>query len=283
MYPFFGAPTSLMIQTLHGAFSGHRPISLRPDTVWYMIVHEVATHVRLKSDLYGHVFGALATTQVIRTSQVGDWPTTIEQVGMGIMNRVGNDIMNLFLPAFTTTTREDQLAVIVALMDTISPYYKFHIDSVCHIPEIQLEGEPVDWAILVTRTRQLREVFPQLQQYFDHLLSVLVKIEETVRTHKVDLSFWSSIYKYESGSDNHWITGWITAFLAHFQTPQGPQPREYFGDIALTPDQFPSHVSVVHFLLNDTTPMMLAGGVTSVTHSGGFLVPRLGVAVAGPR
>ena len=40
------ATVSLGIQAIHQAFAAHVPLSLTPDFLWYLIVHEVAEYVR---------------------------------------------------------------------------------------------------------------------------------------------------------------------------------------------------------------------------------------------
>lgn len=58
---------------------------------------------------------------------------------------VGADLVDLLQPAFSTTTVEDWSASLVALMDTVSPYYEFTWVSSCGIPKIRLEGTAQDW------------------------------------------------------------------------------------------------------------------------------------------
>lgn len=291
MLPFYrAATTSLMVQTLHGAFSGHKFFSLRPETCWYMIVHEIAQHVKLNSGHYAHLFTTAPEKRLIHIQddhldpdQASSWMRTIELVGDKIREIIGSNEVTAFLPYFSTTTKEDVAATLVALMDTISPYYDIQIGSVCHIPQIRLEGTPDDWAMLIERTRLFRGVITGLYPYFNGLLPVLVEIEKATRARTVNLDFWRSIYKYDSSSGDEWITGWITAFLAHIQTSDGPIPRSRFDEASFTVNQFPSHVSAVPFTLyhrGQNTPMVFAGGITGVDHQDGFLVPRLGLAVA---
>ena len=48
--------SSLFVQASHAAYDGHIPIGLSPETLWYMIVHEVAATIKKNPKKYAHLF-----------------------------------------------------------------------------------------------------------------------------------------------------------------------------------------------------------------------------------
>src|SRR6478609_4234406 len=150
---------SLLLRALHLCFDAHLPLSLSPDLLWYAVVHEVATHVRLNADSYAGVFtdtpGEKRTITVRDDALLGgaDWQRSLHLVRGPLRARIGDEVADLFQPAFSTTTPVEASAVLIALMDVVSPYYDFRWVTLCGIPRVRLEGTAQDWRLLVSRVR----------------------------------------------------------------------------------------------------------------------------------
>ncbi|MFJ4676808.1 DUF4419 domain-containing protein [Kitasatospora sp. NPDC088783] len=276
---------SLLLRALHLCFSAHLPLSLSPDVLWYAVVHEVATHVRLNSDTYAGVFtdtpGERGTITVRDDALTGgaDWQRSLHLVEQPLRERIGADVADLFRPAFSTTGPADACAALVALMDVVSPYYDFRWVSLCGIPRIRLEGTAGDWRLLADRVRGLEEWFEGLRPWLRGLRPVLTQLAATAAGGPVDREFWSSVYKWRSSSGGSSVTGWITRFFAHRYDAAGPAPA--VAD-RIEDGHFPAHLSLVPFeweLLGVPHRMAFAGGVLGVERDGEWVRPRLGFAV----
>ncbi|HSX33396.1 MAG TPA: DUF4419 domain-containing protein [Candidatus Saccharimonadales bacterium] len=290
----YGVPTtSLLVQTVHGCFAAHQPLSLRPDSVWYMVIHQVAEHVRQNADHYAHLFTDTPGKQqelVVRDHGQG-WDRIIPLFEARLRERIGDRMVDRFLPRFSTTTDEDAVATLVAFMDAVSPYYKFTVETLCHIPQVRLEGTAEDWQRLYDGVDELGKHIDRLSGYFAGLLPVLQKIAQRAAG-SIDWDdeeeFWPSLYKFMEGSGDDAVSGWINAFFAYLYTKDGPKLKSEFGwrlysTIEVPTNQFPSHVSAVPFeykIGELTIDMTFAGGIIGVDHHETFLVPRLGFAVA---
>lgn len=299
------ATVSLGIQAIHEAFAAHVPLSLTPDLLWYMIVHEVAEYVRQNPSRHAAVFTGMPESKQaivvrddsLRRGEPSDWQRSINLVREPLRAMISDYSMDLFLPRFSTTTVEAQTALLIALMDVVSPFYEFGWVTSCGIPQIRLEGEAADWQSLHCRTDQLAREFGGLSGYFADLLPVLQTIAETAAGMTPDEEFWRSIYKYDDGSGGPYVTGWIAAFFAYLQTKDGPvfkgqhdiedpfnwrRPMYGWGGGYRT-NMFPSHVSTVPFVwdyFGTRYDMTFAAGVTGVDFDDDtFLAPRLGYAV----
>ncbi len=292
------ATVSLGIQAIHQAYAAHIALNLRPDTLWYFIVHEVAEHVRQNADRYERLFtdtpGAKQTITVrddsLSYDGPSDWQRSIKLVREPLAAKISDERLNLFVPTFSTSTIEDETALLVALMDTVSPYYDFRWETRCGIPQIRLEGEPTDWWELHRRAEQLAREFGGLDGYFKDLMPVLTEIAQTAGGTEPDQAFWRALYKQDGGSGGPYVTGWITAFFAHIQTRDGAKPKETFdwrqfenGWGGYKSNHFPSHVTRVPFVWNylgTEIDMAFVAGITGVDFDDDFLAPRLGFAVA---
>ncbi|WP_330455676.1 DUF4419 domain-containing protein [Streptomyces sp. NBC_00820] len=281
--------SSLLLRALHLCFTAHLPLSLSPDLLWYAVVHEVAVHVGLNSDTYAGVFtespGRRQTITIRDDLASLDWERSINLVQQPLRARIGDEVADLFQPAFSTTTPADATAALVALMDVVSPYYRFKWISLCGIPRIRLEGTDRDWRMLAARVRELEGWFEGLSPWFAALHPVLDAISATASGWGVDQSFWRSLYKWESASGGDRVTGWITAFLAHDYPDEGPAPKRSFGPGSTGEENFPSHVSRVPFhweTPGGTVEMTFLGGVLGIERDGEWIRPRLGHAVVEP-
>lgn len=291
------ATVSLAVQSIHQAFAAHVPFSLRPDTAWYFIVHEVAEYVRQNPATCASLFTdtpeskqtILVRDDSLRYNAPSDWQRSINLVREPLAAKVSDRTMELFLPRFSTSTVEDETALLVALMDAASPYYRFEWRTRCGIPQIRLEGNSSDWLDLYSRVEILAREFSGLNDYFADLLPVLQTIAETSNGTTPNEDFWRSIYKYDDGSGGPYVTGWITAFFAYIQTNNGPVLKDKFDWLGLNKgwggyrtNEFPSHVSKVPFVwdyFGTRYNMAFAAGVIGVDYDDSFLSPRLGFAV----
>jgi hypothetical protein len=287
--------TSLGIQVIHQAFAAHVPLSLSPDLLWYMIVHEVAEHVRQNSGLYANLFtDDPANKQLIEVrddslsyDRPSDWLSAIDLFREPLRKQLTEQTVDLFLPDFTTTTIADEITLLVALMDVVSPYYDYQMATMCGIPQIRLEGDVSDWELLLSKIEKLAPPFTGLTGYFIDLVNVLRKIVATVaHPNNINVNFWRSIYKYMNASGGPRVTGWISAFFAHVQTKNGPQLKQKFDwrRQSFSTNEYPSHLSQVPFIwdcLGRKIPMTIAAGVIGVDFvDDTFLAPKLGFVVA---
>lgn len=291
--------TSLAVATVHGCFDQHVGLQLSPQVVWYMIVHEVAEHVKQNAGRYSNIFtttpGEKRTIKsdlgVVHADTPWEWAGVIPKIRRPLREAVTERTMDLFLPSFSTSTEEDEIALLVAFMDAASPYYGYEYVTCCGIPSVNLTGEARDWELLLAQTEGLTRAFPGLDAYFADLLPVVTKITNTAAGAALDEQFWASIYKYGGGSGGPYVNGWLTAFFAHVNTYKGLKPRKEFGweKMAkssfggLTTDQFPSHISYVpaewtHHGIPQP-PIAVVAGVMGVDHVDGSLAPALGFAV----
>lgn len=298
-YPI--ATVSLLVQAAHRAFQEHLPLSLAPEVLWYAICHEVAIHVKQDPRAHATWFTTRPDERVeidvrddslVYGSPDNNWGRLLGLFRDPLREHVPAPAAALFLPTFSTTTPESEIATLVAFMDVVSEYYRFGFSTLCGIPAVRLEGTPQDWRLLVQSASALAEAFPGLRPYFTDLMPVLKEIAGVAAGADPDPEFWASLYKFNGGSGGPFVSGWITAFFAHVPAGHnGFQPKRecdwrkfaskrHFGGFHT--NEFACHVSSVPATwtyYERKISMGFAAGILGVDHDEGFLAPRLGYAV----
>jgi Domain of unknown function (DUF4419) len=113
---------------------------------------------------------------------------------------------------FSTSTETEIAAFDVCLMDTFQGYFEYEMRAGCGIPEVTLLGTPEDWTSMIPRVRYLGEF--GLESWSEALVPVLEKIVETAAGDP-DKDFWSSFFRYQSGSGPAELTGWILTLFPY--------------------------------------------------------------------
>lgn len=292
------ATVSLLVQAAHRAFGEHLPLSLAPEVLWYAICHEVAIHVKQDPRAHAKWFTTRPDEKVkidvrddslVYGSPDNNWGRLLGLFRGPLREHVPAPTAALFLPTFSTTTPESEVAVLVAFMDVVSEYYTFGFVTECGIPSVRLEGTPEDWRLLVQSASALAEAFPGLRPYFTDLVPVLKEIAATAVGADPDPDFWKSLYKFGGGSGGPFVNGWITSLFAHVPNGRGFAPKRTYdwrksasSYGGFHTNDFPAHVSTVPatWTYHDREiPMGFAAGILGVDHDDGFLAPRLGYAI----
>jgi hypothetical protein len=302
-----GVPASPLIQAIHQAYALHYPISLKPEVLWYCISYEIAKHIRLNPHQYKNLFnGDPNNKKTIEVrddtlridkdnkSSIHQWYHTLEQFYPLLEEHIPQETMWLLLPELASISDRDsdspdltntnELALLISFMDAASPYFSYQVRTLCGIPRIRLEGTKEDWQILAEKMLALSVIFKPLECYFHDLHPIFCNIVRAFEG-EVNEEFWTSIYKKNGGSGGPYISGWITAFVAHVKDKQRSKfdwkkMRGMFG--GLTNDAFPLHISCVDFKWQYYTqelPMSMIGGITNIEVDNGYLTPSLGIGI----
>jgi len=286
---------SLFFQTVHRCFAAHHPLTLRPEVLMYLIVHEIAVTVNKYPEEFRHRFTrsqekvkiSVRHDELMLGNPSSPWQAAIALFDPKLRAVVPAGIMKHLLPEFSTATPQSKTASLIAFMDATQNYFEFEMQTMCGIPEIRLAGTADDYRKIVNAASQLAEVFSgRLGTYFAHLLPVLAKIAEQADGASLDEEFWRSIYKYESWSGGDDWNGWLSAFVHYEQIGEEFFPRladqSDWNRSSLTPKRISPHVSSVPFqwdCLEKLMPMQLVGGVLAVDLHEGSLMPGLSYAV----
>lgn len=304
---------SLFFKTLQDCFNMHLPFALRPEVLWYLVVHEVATAVRLNPERYRLYFSSskdkiLTTLNCDSYTLPTDWSPVIAQFGAMLQDQMPTELGSILCSEFSTSSAETNAATNVAFMEAASPFYDYRMRLLCGLPLIRLEGEVADYVKLAENARALKLMFGKdLGLYFTHLIPVLDKIAEQAAGAPVDHEFWGAIYNHDSGSGgsdgSDDLGGWITTFVNYVRTLAPVDEHSHFGPakVTVTPKpeavfdwhqkkrwltvgMVPNHVSAADFLLakpgtDFEVPMKFIGGMLGVDIDDGYVSPKLSYGV----
>ncbi len=130
-------------------------------------------------------------------------------------NVVDPGLREWVMPAFTTTTRQDNVIASILLMGVTQKYFDFGCCVRCGLPSVTLLGEKSDWELIYRRLDKL-ETFGVEPSHFCKLLRPVVShffksFDEPASEDTI--GFWQRIAHYErGGSGPSYYSGWITAF-----------------------------------------------------------------------
>ena len=125
-----------------------------------------------------------------------------------------NDIAEIIVANFTTTTKDSRVVSQIVLMDAMQSYFDYGVMTMCGIPEIRLKGEKHDWENLKSKSKKLIGLIPELNIWMKSLDEILNNFIN-VFDNKIDNTFWNRIYKEGGGSGGPYITGWSIALFPY--------------------------------------------------------------------
>jgi Domain of unknown function (DUF4419) len=293
------APFHGFVTAVHAAFNDHRPLVLTPDAVWLAIAQGFAAHVAahaetLRSRVVSHAMREVVKVRrddFVKGSPENPWPEMFAAFASEVAARTG-ELHGLVVADFSTTDATARAASEITLLSAAQPYFAYEFHSLCGIPEITLEGTAQDWLAIVHRAEGLMRY--DATAWISSLLPVLHQFVEA-HEGRVDVEFWRSFYKVDSGSGGPYITGWINVLLPYVfkheramaANPAAKSWREGLRRASgggPTTENLPSGLSRVPFLwkfLQHEFQMELLGGFAGVSQDPHTLAlrPEIGWAV----
>ena|SRR5215472_1530629 len=212
-----------LIEAVHLAFSGHRPLVLSPDCIWLTIVQGFGHHVnKYAEDLRGCIVrheGKKVLCVQTDSLEPAAWPQLVSQFSAQIRDQSDPVLYETLLCDFSTTTPNMRTANEVALMDAYQRYFRYIAVCICGIPSITLEGTPSDWQRIRDRIELLATF--GLEWWTSRLAPILDEFVATANG-APDLSFWQAIYKPERAYATEMATGWIADLFPYLGEASDP-------------------------------------------------------------
>ncbi|KAH8887994.1 hypothetical protein GQ53DRAFT_808631 [Thozetella sp. PMI_491] len=208
-----------LVRAAYYAYSDHHHLVLRPEDVWFAILTQFSFFVNAHSE-------ELRSSFVAHEGKKGLVLRDPGQPDMGIMcrnmtklideNIVDAELRKWVLPAFTTTTVNDEVIAAIIMMGTLQKYFDYVFDcSCCGIPTVTLLGELSDWADIQRRIEKLSE-YGEEPTRFCGMLRPILKYMVASFTDGPDnaavVDFWSRIIDRQGDSGTDTLTGWMVAF-----------------------------------------------------------------------
>jgi len=221
------------IAAITTAFAEHRPLALRPEHIWTLVLQAVAIHVNqhaeeLRSRFVAHD-GKLAL--VVRRDDFvlgaagHDWPGVVAEFSEQIERNTVADATKRMATEFSTTTTDEKIAGQMTVMHAMEKYFDYRMMTMCGFPSITLEGSAADWRSLRRRTEELvrASCTEELSSWWlPALLPVLDRFAAQYEdVGDVDVQFWQSMAKIGGvgGSGGcTWLNGWYNVFFPQLKS-----------------------------------------------------------------
>ena len=181
------------------------------------------------------------------------WQVIIEKLMNETLKKINinENILNIFKKKFSTSTREEEVAITVTFLSIFKKYFKYTIDGTCGISKITIEGTIEDWELLLNKIIEIGNLDEEIIFWTDEIKKIVQKIINTLKTRKPDINFFKNMVQNTDRSKEcqpDIINGWIVKFIPYdknnnkcnFNSP------EFNG---LTIEQIPSQIVILPFNL----------------------------------
>ncbi|CAI6089333.1 unnamed protein product [Clonostachys chloroleuca] len=173
-----------LVRGIIRAFEQDLHLVLRPDDVWQAILVQFNFYVNAHAEELRHFF----VTHKEKEDLVLDMrPIPLREIDFQQASEKFIELMKPFLvdeslskwllPAFTTTTANDQTVAALTVMSTMKKYFDYTLlCGVCGFPSVTLEGEKKDWQLLAAKIRKLADYGDEPADWSICLVKVVQKM-----------------------------------------------------------------------------------------------------------
>lgn len=203
------------------AYSGHHNLLIRPEDVWFAILTQLSIFINKHSQEMRGKFVVPTQTgkKTLEVLEVGNRFT----VDNGLMaekmthlvqkNVVDPELRAWMIPAFTTTSKKDEIVASILMMGSLQKYFTFKFTYRCGIPSVTLLGEQADWEEILKRLEKLPTFGKAANQWYSLLKPVISRFVRTFDDQSPEISdFWARMINRQMGSGVDRVSGWLSAF-----------------------------------------------------------------------
>lgn len=243
------------------AYNNHHHLVIRPEDVWFSILTQFSMYVnanaeKLRDKFVAHQGQEELAIWVIETPDKIDYGAFFYKMGKLIeANVVDPELRNWILPAFTTTTKQDQAIASAIFMGSMQNYFTYKACCMCGLPSVTLLGEKSDWETILFRLEKLQSFGNEPTTWYSLLKPVIQHFIRTFDSPNAPATrdFWQKICHHSGGgSGPSYLSGWLTAFAfwdadGVMQYKAGSNP--------------PPWVTEFQDQMGNTTPILVLDGV----------------------
>ncbi len=231
------------------AYNNHYGIVFSPDIAWNMILCELAIVFKNAPEEYRYLFSDSDKTQEISVMDDGTGILPMEAIIAELQNKIPTNT-RVFLPEFSTSTKQSKLAQQITFADAVSPYFNYSM-YLCGLPSVTVTGNHDDWKKLRSLVVDLAVLLTKHEVPSNYLIKVESIIEkvagsfsdlsslgflEAAKIEASCASWWRSIFSLEKCGSGHQVEveGWISEFFIN-----QPNPRYILN--------YSEHISLVNY------------------------------------
>lgn len=190
------------------AYNQHHRLEIRPEDVWFAILTQFGLYVNTNAEeLCSHFVQHEGQKQLIievPENNIYDvnWGKFSYDMSKKLEENINDpSLRKWIMPAFTTTTKDDQAVAAVLMMATLQKYFSFACMLDCGLPSVTLLGEKSDWEEIAKRAERLPTFGKEPTQWYALLKPVLSRFVTSFDAPDSEETkdFWQKIAHYSSG------------------------------------------------------------------------------------
>lgn len=205
------------INVVAEAYSRHIGLVVNPHDIWFVVLTNVVALIKENPDQFKSIFTVSDKKEMLIVPQTHETDINVDAL-IALLKGAAPVDLSMFLPEFSNTTPEAQLAMSASVLDMAQHYYDYGMFC-CGIPAIDLRGTREDWVAMCDAIDKIsvavngsgatqRAIIPVAK----YLASVLDVASNILLSYDQDhAEFWKDIFTQEnvgSGGDLK-VSGWI--------------------------------------------------------------------------
>ncbi|MGN6545536.1 MAG: DUF4419 domain-containing protein [Aureliella sp.] len=209
-----------LLTAMQISFYDHFPLRLSPDVIWVTLARGFALHVNENAERLRHRFVTHAGKETLEVSRPdfepgkdNPWPEVFEEFNEQLVEKTGG-LAELLQADFSTTGPVERAVSNLMAMETFKSYFEYVLWAGCGTPKITLTGTADDWRKLRSRAQRFADY--GLEEWIEALDPILAQFERA-KSGQVDIDFWKSMFRYNSGSGPAVMTGWANVLFPYFE------------------------------------------------------------------
>jgi len=210
---------------LQHCYEGHFGVALSPDMILYTVLCELAQRIKANSKqfqaLFTHRKDGEGKEHLIVLSSTPD-KFEVKTFMEMVQKRTPIDTSK-WMPKFTTTDQEAEIALGGAFLDGMQAYYEYAM-TMCGIVAVRLLGTVNDWKMLAKTFQNMSVDFKEVDKDVCAYLAGcgLCVVDMIEAASKKSGFFFKNMYAIKSCGSGHpdEVTGWINRFLYKHHIPK---------------------------------------------------------------
>ena len=226
-----------VLNGFYTAHNNHYPIRIKPDDIWLLIVQGFSNHVNANAEELRHLFvdfDGKKTLQVkyplncIEEVDKKILENFSEQINVQMTKYLGEELINLLTPNFTTTTYDSTIVCKISIMGAFKKF--FHYEMIlcgCGLPYIILEGTAEDYKKIIEKATKLKKY--KFEWYIDRIIPHIKKMVEA-KEGKIDKEYFMNMIQQKEVTETKrgpsgmgkmevkvdYLSGWFLSFFAYY-------------------------------------------------------------------
>lgn len=224
------------------AHSNHYPLRIKPDHIWLLIVQAFSNHVNANSESLRSYFvnfegkkSLIVNYPLTNIEEISkkDLESFSEQINEQMKEYLGEEILNILTPDYTTTDYDSTIVCKISIMGAFKKYFKYEMHLCgCGVPYIILEGTSEDYEKIISKAEKLKKY--DFAWYIDRVIPHIKKMVEA-KNGNIDTNYFKNMVQDQK--ENEWVSGlsgrgghnikvdtikgWILDFFAYYSEVNG--------------------------------------------------------------